>query len=110
MDRGKRKDMCVIDDYAGDTNSYLEGYDYGYNKGYSSGESGGFTDGSTFGELLGKYKQAEYTLNELNSLVNYYEQPQDKFEMGFRQGLYRAKIWAEEEFKKRKEEINEKLD
>ena len=45
-----------------------------------------------------------FVIEELNKLVGYYEQPQDQFEMGFRQGIYRAKMKVEEILKKYKEE------
>ena len=45
----------------------------------------------------------QYIIEELDKLVGYYEQPQDRFEMGFRQGIYRAKMKVEELLKRYKE-------
>lgn len=52
--------------------------------------------------FLAKYT-VQYIIEELDKLVGYYEQPQDQFEMGFRQGIYRAKMKVEEILKKYKE-------
>ena len=45
----------------------------------------------------------EFVIKELDKIVGYYEQPQDQFEMGFRQGIYRAKMKVEELLKRYKE-------
>lgn len=45
----------------------------------------------------------QYVITHIDELINYYEQPQDKFEMGFRQGIYRTKMLVENMLKDFKE-------
>lgn len=45
----------------------------------------------------------QYVITHIDELINYYEQPQDKFEMGFRQGIYRTKMLVEDMLKEFKE-------
>ena len=55
------------------------------------------------GIKIGIEEPLKLVITNLDELVGYYEQPQDRFEMGFRQGIYRAKMRVEEILKEYKE-------